>query len=161
MKFRFKGLDQYIKKLEKLSNPYHTQLCVYNAVTEGAKVVSEMTMEELKKLPVDNSRPHDGTRKSINQLQKNALIDAWGITPLEEKIKLVNRKTGVSRGTNKIKTKAYPNGQPHVTIARRLENGTSYMPKNPVFSRASRKARKPCLETMQKSLNRDIESIMR
>jgi len=41
-----------------------------------------------------------------------------------------------------------------------LEKGTSFLPKDPVFSRGSRKGRKPCLEAMQKSLNEDIERLM-
>lgn len=159
MRFRFKGMKKYVEQLERLSDSFYANICVENAVTEGSKVVSKYTLEELQALPVDNSRPHKGMRQSINQLQKNSLISAWGVSPLDKRVNYMNRKTGVDRGTNKIRTKKYPNGQPHVTVARWLENGTSYMKKNPVFSRASRKARTPCVEAMQESLTEDITNL--
>lgn len=56
MRFRFKGLNEYVKKLEALSNSFNAEVCVENAVTEGSKVVSEMTLDALNKLPVDDRK---------------------------------------------------------------------------------------------------------
>lgn len=152
MRYRFKGMKEYVQKLERLSDRVNTLCAIDKAVTEGSEVVSQYTLNELQAMPVDNSRPHQGERRSINELQKRALIKSFGITPLADYNNLINRKTGVDYGTNRL-------GQPHVVIARRLENGTSYMPRNPVFSRASRKARKPCLEAMEKSFNESLEAL--
>ena len=155
MRFRFKGLNEYVKKLEALSNSFNAEVCVENAVTEGSKVVSEMTLDALNKLPVDDRKwaTEENKRQGLRSYEKKDLIASWGITPLWVKNNYVDRKTGVDRGYNR-------NGMANVVIARSLEKGTSFMVKNPVISMASRKARKPCLNAMQESLNRDINSIM-
>jgi len=154
MRYRFKGLDKYVNQLESLSNPYNTQVCIENAVTEGSKVVSEMTLAELEKMPTDDRKwaTEADKRRGLRSYEKKDLIASWGITPLDIKGNIIDRKTGVDRGYNRA-------GTPNVVVARSLEKGTSFMVKNPVISRASRKARKPCLETMQESLNRDIERV--
>lgn len=155
MRYRFKGLNEYVKKLEALSNTFNAEVCVENAVTKGAEVVSEITLKELQAMPTDDRRwvnPPD-KRTGLRSYEKKDLIEVWGITPLDIKKGLVNRKTGVDKGYNRADV-------PNVMIARALEKGTSFLQKNPVISRASRKARKPCLEAMQISLNEDIERIM-
>lgn len=154
MKYRFKGLDKYVKTLENLSNSWNAEVCVENAVTAGAKVVSEMTLDALQKLPTDDTpwvEPPD-KRKGLRTYEKNDLIKVWGVTPLQLKNGMIDRKTGVDKGYNR-------NGTPNIVIARSLEVGTSFLEKDPVFSRASRKARTPCIEAMQESLNEDIELI--
>lgn len=154
MRYRFKGLNEYVKKLENLSNHFNAEVCVENAVTKGSEVVSKMTLEELHKLPTDDRKwvdPPD-KRKGLRSFEKKDLIESWGITPLDIKRNLIDRKTGVDRGYNRA-------GTPNVVIARSLEKGTSFLEKNPVISRASRKARKPCLDAMQESLNEDITRI--
>lgn len=154
MRFRFKGLKEYVKKIENLSNSLNAEVCVENAVTEGSKVVSKITLEALEKMPTDDRRwaTPENKRNGLRSYEKKDLIASWGITPLDIKGNLIDRKTGVDRGYNR-------GGTPNVVIARSLEKGTSFMVKNPVISRASRKARKPCLEAMQESLNRDIDRI--
>lgn len=154
MRYRFKGLNEYVKKLENLSNAFNAEVCVENAVTKGSEVVSEITLKELRAMPTDDRRwvnPPD-QRKGLRSYEKKDLIEVWGITPLDIKRNLIDRKTGVDRGYNRA-------GTPNVVIARSLERGTSFLQKNPVISRASRKARKPCLDAMQQSLNEDIVKI--
>lgn len=154
MRYRFKGLNQYVKKLENLSNSLNAEVCVENAVTKGSEVVSEITLEELRKMPTDDRRwvdPPD-KRKGLRTYEKKDLIEVWGITPLQIKNGKIDRKTGVDRGYNRA-------GTPNVVIARSLERGTTFLERNPVISRASRKARKPCLDAMQESLNEDITRI--
>lgn len=168
MKFRFTGLKEYVQKLEKLSNPAVAEAMVVRAVAEGSRIVDSATRKELQSMPVDN-RPYvygdleygdgvyryvEGKRTGILQVQKDALIASFGTSPIETRNGFTNDKTGVDNSRNKL-------GQKQVTVARRLENGTSYMKKNPVFSRASRKARKDCLEEMQKSLDESIKALTR
>lgn len=155
MKYRLqKNLENYIRQLEQFSNMGYQRLAIEKAVEEGSKVVDEETDRQLNALKVDNRPYVVGQRDSITQLQKTALIKAFGTSPIDEKRNFINDKTGVDRSVNKLK-------QPAVVIARRLERGTSYMPKNPVFSRASRKARTPCIEAMQISLNESVEKIFK
>lgn len=155
MRYRFKGLNEYVRKLENLSNTFNAEICVENAVTKGSQVVAEYTVKELNGLPVDNKKwaTQEDKRHGVRSIEKKELIESFGVTPLEIKKNIINRKTGVDRGY--VST-----GVPFVVLARSLERGTTFMDKNPVFSRASRKARKPCLEAMQQSLNDDINRIM-
>lgn len=152
MKYRFKGLKSYVSKLESVASAAMTNLMIEDAITAGAQVVKDITMKELEHLPVDNRPYVQGKRTSIMQVQKTALINAFGTSDFQTKRSRTDKKTGVRRGLNKLE-------QPHVVIARRLENGTSYMKKNPVFTRASRKARTPCLEAMQESLNKAYDRL--
>lgn len=156
MKYRFKGLKEYVEKLERLSNPFNTEVCIENAVGEGAKVVSEYTVNELQGLPTDDTPGRIPHRNGIRSIQKKFLIKEFGITPLANDKGFINEKTGVDKGVLDYHGRGYT---PAVVLARSLERGTSFMPKNPVFSRASRKARKPCLKAMEDSLNRDIALI--
>lgn len=155
MRWRFKGLDKYVKKLENLSNPWNAQVCVENAVTAGSEVAGDITKAELSNLPVDNKKwaTEGNKRHGVRSIEKKELIASFGITPLEIKNNHVNRKTGVDRGY-------LSTGTPYVVLARSVETGTSFMDKNPVFSRGTRKARKPCLDAMQQSLTDDINRIM-
>lgn len=108
MKYRFKGLDKYVKQLECLSNSFNAEVCVENAVTKGSEVVAEYTVKELQAMPVDN-RPYvrDGMRSSVTQKVKNELIKAFGVTPLQNKNGVIDRKTGVDRGYNGVATKKH------------------------------------------------------
>ena len=154
MRFRFKNLDKYIRQLENISNPYAVDAYVRKAIENGAQIVNQASLSALSSLPVDNRPYVKEGRTSIMQVQKDALLGSFGVSPIEDRNGFVNVKTGVARGKNKL-------GQAHVTIARRLESGTSYMPKRPVISRASRKSRKPCIEEMQRTLTQEIRRLMR
>ena len=156
MKYRFKGLNEYVDKLVALSNAFNADVCIENAVTKGSEVVAEYTVKELENLPVDNTPGRIEQRKGIRSIQKAFLIKSFGVTPLDRKGSFINRKTGVDKGVLTYDGGGYT---PAVVLARTLERGTSFLPKNPVFSRASRKARTPCLEAMQESLNEDIARI--
>ncbi len=152
MRFKFKNLDKLITQLADLSNVMVFSNEVEKALNKGSDVVADETKRQLIDLPVDDRQFVDGQRDSIRTVQKNALIRGFGISPIQQKKDKVNRKTGVNRDVNKL-------GQPNVVIARRLENGTSYMKKNPVFSRSSKKARSQCLKTMEESLNKSINDL--
>ena len=151
MKFRFKGLNEYVEELVQISNVFASQYVVELALTDGADVVADETRKALENLEVDN-RPFvpDG-RRSILEVQKRALLDSFGITPVQQKYNMIDVKTGFD-GYNKL-------GQPNVVIARSLESGTSFMPKNPIISKATRRARKDCLEAMQNRITKEIELI--
>lgn len=157
MRYRFKGLKEYIQKLERLSNPLNAEACVEIAVDEGSAVVADYTVNELKGMPTDDRPGKLPQRNGIRSVQKKFLIDEFGVSPLENKNGLINRKTGVDRGVLTYKNDS--GYTPAVVLARSLERGTSFMPRNPVFTRASRKARTPCLKAIEKSLNESIEAI--
>ena len=157
MRYRFKGLNEYVKKLERLSNRFNAEYCVELAVTEGAQVVDDYTVKELEGLPTDDRPGKLPQRSGVRTVQKKFLIQEFGTSPLSEDRGLINRKTGVDRGVLTYRNES--GYTPAVVLARSLERGTSFMPRNPVFTRASRKARNPCLKAMEKSLNESLEAI--
>lgn len=156
MKFRVTGLDKYVRRIENISNPFVAQAYMEKAITEGAKIVENETMHQLRNLPTDDRKtvPDGEKRKGLRSVQKSALISSFGTSKFETRNDFLNRKTGVDNGLNKL-------GQPHVVVARMLENGTSWMKKDPVFSRASRKARKECIEVMAETLRKAYAELMR
>lgn len=156
MKYRVSGLDKYVRRLEAVCNPFTVQGYIEHAITEGAEIVEYETYKELRSMQVDDRQkvPEGEMRNGLRSIQKAALINSFGLSKIQTRNDSTNRKTGVDRGVNKFK-------QPHVTVARMLENGTSKMRKNPVFSRASRKARKQCINAMAESLRKAYISLMR
>lgn len=153
MRFRFKGLREYVEELTAVSNLFAAEYAVEKALDAGADVVADETRKALETMNVDNRPYVEPQRDSITELQRQGLLNSFGVTPIQHKRNMIDVKTGFD-GYNKI-------GQPNVVIARSLEAGTSFMPKYPIISRASRKARTACLEAMQKSLTEDIEKTKR
>lgn len=157
MKFQMKGLDAYIRSLEAIANPYAAEAYIKRAIRDGTDIVADATRRELQGIRTD-PRPFvpaaEGKRKGLLPVQKAALLSSFGVTQIQEKNDFINDKTGVQRGTNKL-------GQPNVKVARMLESGTSYLPKDRVFTRASRNSRNECLEEMQKSLSRAYTELMK
>lgn len=152
MKYRLKGLDTLLTQLADMSNPLVFDEEVRKALDKGSDVVADITRSELNGLPTDDRYGRQEYRTGLRTIQKKELIASFGITPIQEKKDKVNRKTGVRRGLNSF-------NQPYVRVARMLENGTSYMRKNPVFTKASRKARKECIRVMAESLTKSINNI--
>lgn len=153
MKFKFKNLDLLITQIADLSNVMVVLNESKKALDKGSGVVADETRKQLKNLPVDDRKWVDGERTGLRTIQKQAIINGFGVSPIQQNNKdKINRKTGVNRDVNKL-------NEPNVVVARRLENGTSYMRKDPVFSRASRKARKECLKAMENSLNDSINKL--
>lgn len=154
MKYSVKGLDRLFTQLADLSNSsLFIEECV-KAIDKGSDIVADTTRSELQNLRVDDRRFVEGQRDSIRSVEKVGLLNSFGITPVQYKDRKnsIDRKTGVDDERNKLDVK-------NVTVARRLENGTSWMKKNPVFTKASRKARKQCLIAMEISLNDSIQRI--
>ena len=153
MKYRLKGFDKLLSQLANSSNAIVFMQECEKALLKGGDVVADKTRQELEGIKPDDRRYVEGQRESIRSVQKAALLKGFGISPVQLKSKnAMDIKTGVNRAVNKL-------GQPNVVIARRLENGTSYMKKNPVFSRGTRKARNECLKEMESSLNNSINKL--
>lgn len=150
-KFKFKGLDEYIEKLEKLE--FDSSKYLGEALYKGAGIAADIMKSELLSIPVDD-RPNTWgmQRKSIRSVEKAGLINGFGISPQQEKDGAINVKLGV-HGYNKL-------GQANIVIARSLESGTSFMPKNRVFTRGQNKAKKECEKAIEESIKISIEKIM-
>lgn len=151
-----KGVEKYLAELRALEADAEEYLG--EAIWEGAKLVADAVKSELQALPVDN-RGKVAQRKSINQIQKDGILEGYGITPMRDDKNQLNVKIGFD-GYNNFITFKYPNGQPNAMIARTLESGTYFMPKNRVISRTTNRVKKECINAMEKSLDKSIERRM-
>ena len=147
---KFKGIDEYLRRLEALTMA--TDKFIGEAVYKGADVVADATKSALNTMPVDNRRKVS-ERRGILEVQRQGLVNSFGVAPLRDDNGFINVKTGFD-GFNKI-------GQANVRVARQLESGTSYMPKNRVISRATNRSKKACEEAMKKSLEGNIQKLMK
>lgn len=154
---KLKGFDEYVRKLEHLES--YAYEYVGKAIYGGAEMMANSVKNALWHLPVDN-RGRVDMRRSISYTQKMGLIESFGIAKLREDGSFYNVKLGFD-GYNEVKTHTYPNGQPNVMIARALESGTSFMPKNPVISKTVKRKEKDVVDKMENIINKEIEKLMK
>lgn len=145
---RAEGFDKYLDKLSSLG--YDAIEIVDRAVYDGAHLMADNVKQALETIPVDTMKKVP-FRKSINRIQKEGLLESYGIAPLRADGDFRNVKIGFD-GYNNFITFKHPHGQPNAMIARSLESGTSFMPKNPVISRATRANKVACENAMGKSI---------
>ena len=150
----FVKVDEFVVRLKHLEK--NTDEIIGRALYEGAKVVADGIKDALVRLPADDSPYGKHWRTSINSVQKKGLIDGFGIAPEQKRDGFINVKLGFD-GYNEMHTKDRPNGQPNPMIARSLESGTSFMPKNPIISQTTKSLKKECERTMQEVLDEEME----
>lgn len=158
-KIQFKGLDEYVSRLNKLNGD--TDRLVKRTVYVGADVVADTIKQAINGLPTDNSSyKKDGIRTGPTSIQKAGLVASFGITPMRKELTETNVKLGFD-GYNRVVTKRWSQGQPNAMIARSIESGTSWMVKNPFVSKATRSAKKIAEEQMKKEFEEEIEKLMK
>lgn len=156
----FKGISAYVDKLENLRG--ESDNVIGRAVYDGAAVVADAIRKEVDAIPiVQNQRgtpehPIDG----VTRTQKKGLQDGFGISPVQNDRGFINVKLGFA-GYNKTKTKKYPQGQPNALIARAVNSGTSFRKKRRFVDKAVTASRVKAENAMGKSLDDNIEKIMK
>lgn len=155
-KIRFRGLDEYERKLSKLSTGISK--IAEQAVFQGANVVADEIHKSIEALPIvhgygTEAHPLPG---GVTGTQKAGLLDGFGISKMQNDDGFVNVKLGFN-GYNDIKTKSYPAGQPNVLVARGTESGTSWKQKypfvRPAVSRVTKSAEKVMIYTIEKGID--------
>lgn len=150
-----KDFDRYLDQLSALGRDALD--IIDKAVYDGAKVVADPVKEAIRNLPLDQMKKLD-QRKGINRIQKEGLIESYGIAPLRDDGGFRNVKIGFD-GYNNFITFKWPHGQPNAMIARSVESGTSFMPKNPIISRTTRQYKNACEQKMQNTIEKEIKKI--
>lgn len=156
----FKGIDAYVSQLKTLQNK--SDEVIGRAVYDGAAVVADAIRKEIDAIPiVQNQRgtpehPIDG----VTRTQKRGLQDGFGISPVQNDRGFINVRLGFA-GYNKTKTKKYPKGQPNALIARAVNSGTSFRKKRRFVDKAVTASRAKAENAMGKSLDVNIEKIMK
>ena len=155
----FKNGDEYLGKIAKLDAALKDEICGA-AIYGAAGIVADEIRSQLKAVPTDEgygtaSEPTRGPKAG----QKEGLLDALGISSMEEKSGYYDVKIGFD-GYNGIKTKRWPNGQPNQMVAPSIERGTSRMKANAFVKKAMAATRKRALEFMKHSVDESIRKIM-
>lgn len=160
--FKTKGLDEYIAKLEALTD--NTDEAIRKAVEAGAEILNEAIKEGLQSIPVhpdDEYGTAKNPTKGLTAKEKQEVIAAYGLAPIRDDSGYLNTKAGLVKVNSSTKTKKYPNGIPVTTLLRRVESGTSWIEKTPVIRQAVNRSKKAALEAMQKSLEESIAEEMK
>lgn len=156
---KFKGLDDYIKKLERLSN--NAEATIKKALYKGAGVAADSIKSSIEGINTDD-RPHTGNemRTGPTTIQKIGLVRSFGISPMKTKAGTIDVKLGFD-GYNAVRSERWPKGQPNVMIARSVESGTSWMQKQPFMRKAERQAKALVELEIKKTLEEEIAKIIK
>ena len=139
---KFTGLEEYIRKLENLTD--HSRGICKKAVWEGGKVIGDSIKSALNDIPVeDHYVPKDTKRTGVRKEEKDAIIAAFGLSKM---------RTGAS-----ISTKAGFNAG---TKIRAVESGTSLMQKHPVVRQAINRSKWRAENAMKAKFDEEIWKIM-
>lgn len=153
-----KGIDEYLEQLRKLSN--NADDYIGKSVYEGAKIVADAVRREIQALPIDDDKKHKIRRQGIETVQKEGLLNGFGISKMGNDNGFRHVKIGFDGYNGKV-TKKYKNGQPNVMIARSLESGTSFSNKNPFVTRAVKASKGNAEKEMKQIFEKEIEKIMK
>lgn len=152
-----KGLTDYIAELQALYNDIDKQ--IEAAVYEGVSVVNKATVSALKQLPTDDSKGKSDKRTGLRSIEKAGLLKAYGISKLENENGYINRKIGIANGYIENSETGYK--KPAVVIARSLVSGTSFMPKNDIFSKAAKASKSEAEQAMALKIDSEISKIVK
>lgn len=144
------GLSEYIAELEKVGN---VDGYLGTVVYEGASVVNESVENAIAALPVDDKSAAKGEKRNgIRSIEKEGLVNGYGITKMRNENGYLNVKLGFD-GYNKI-------GKPNALIARSVISGTSFLQKNDFMSKATRSSKAEAEEAMKLKLDNEIEKLV-
>lgn len=159
-RFEFSGIDNYIKRLNKLQQSTKGGV-VGKTVYAGAAVVADSVRRAIQALPVGDGRAQGGGLvDTVTLPQKAGLLDGFGISRMKDDDGFVNVKLGFD-GYNSTRTEKYPRGQPNALIARSVNSGTTFRKKTKFVDKAVNSAKKAAEAAMDAACSREIEKIMK
>ena len=160
-KIKFKKGDDFMVKLDTLSANLRDKV-IGAGIYDGAGLLVGSVREELRVLPTDEGFGTPGTPTiGPKKIQKAGLDASLGISKME-----TDRRgfTNVSVGFhdyNRVRTKAWPQGQPNQMVARAVEKGTSFMLPNPFVKRGVAKCKKAVISAMKARCQKEIDKIVK
>lgn len=140
---KFTGLDEYIQRLESVTN--HTKGVTKMALWEGGKIIGDSIKSALGEIPVqDEYVPKGQTRTGIRTEEKAAIEAAFGLSKMRETGSGFSTKAGFNPGTKIVA----------------VESGTSYMQKHPVVRKAVNASRARAESAMASKFEEETRKIM-
>lgn len=161
-KIEMQGMSQYIKQLENVA--WATSDVCRAVVHKGAGIVANEIKRGIWDLrTVSDAEALAAYQKQqptlISISQKRALIESFGVAPIQNKFGVVSTKLGFD-GYNEIITERWPQGQPNQLIARSCESGSSAMKKQPFMRPAERRSKEEALREMAREADQMINEIL-
>lgn len=144
-----KGMDEYLSKLGNLE--YTAPQSIGKAIYEGAKIVADAVKGNIQNMRISE----DG----LSEEQRKGLEKGFGISKAETKDGYRNVKLGFS-GSNNVRSKNFPKGEPNVMVARQYEFGDSETQKQPFVAPAVRRTKGAAEEKMKQVIDTEITKIM-
>ena len=150
---RFRGLDEYLQKLQRLQK--NTPGLLTRITYEMAGIIADEVKRNIDSLSAEPDTEAlkayaEGRKAPLTISQKRGLQQGFGISPMEES----------DDGYNDTKTNKYPRGQPNVMIARSLESGSSVRDKHPFVRPAVNRKRKEAEQRAQQMINEALSEEM-
>lgn len=159
-KLTMKGLEEYERKLLQLKNV--SRECIGEAIYEGAGVVADKVKAAIGTIPIDERHANASKGEMLNgitQVQKQGLMDGFGIARLKDENGFLHVKLGFS-GYNGARTKNYPAGQPNSMIARSVNSGCSFRARFPFVDQAVNASKAQAEQAMIKKFDEKIKDVM-
>ena len=153
-------LDEWIASMKKLGAEADSLVgkMIYEMAAEVVENVRK-NVENLQDISDEEAiiNYKAGRSTTVSESQKKGLVESLGISPSQDDQGIRTISVGFD-GYNGVKTKAWPQGQPNAMIARSLEKGTSFMPKQPFLAKALRDSRKRINERVESVIKETIEA---
>lgn len=155
---KWAGLEEYERQLHQLEDI--SRECIGEAIYDGAGIIADAVREGINAIPIDNGFAKEGEMlNGINQLQKDGLLEGFGIAPLQDENGYLHVKLGFN-GYNAIKTKAFPNGQPNSMIARSVNTGSSFRARIPFVDNAVTANKAAAEDAMKKRFDKALSEAL-
>lgn len=162
-KFKFAGVDEYVKRLNRLASYDQNRKILGEAIFDGAKIVADAVRGNIGSIPEIDHRKHGSDAEKlggITSAQKQGLLEGFGIAPMSDDDDFLNVKLGFD-GYNSVKTEKYPSGQPNALIARSVNSGTSFRAKIPFVGNAVRATKAKAEKAIEKGIDKGIEELFK
>lgn len=141
-----KGLDMYIRKLEKISD---SREILGPCVFEGAKIVTDQIRTQIQMIPDSGDYVPEGKKRSgATDTERSGLLAGLGIAKMTDDRGFLNVKPGFT-GKN-------ADGENNTTVARAINSGTSFRRAYPFMSRAVSASRAAAEQAIEKKLNEEL-----
>lgn len=158
-KMDISGIEQFSSFMQSLEG--NAEGIIKMGVYDGAGVVADEVRRAIQALPIDHGRATEERKlNGINELQRQGLLDGFGISGMENKDNFTHVKIGFS-GYNSVKTRKFPNGQPNVLIARSIESGSSVIQKKPFVRPAINRVKARATQAVQNTITEEINKLER
>ena len=159
-KITFKGLDDYIRAIEKLGAD--SEEMIERSIYPGAAVIADAVKAGISSLNTreDRARYNEGHKApGPTEQEKRDLAESFGLAPMRNDAGYINTKAGFD-GYGGHKTKSFPKGVPNALVARSCESGTSWMNKQPFMRKAVTSSRKKAEAEITKAFDEETKKRM-